>query len=154
MPKITPEDYPQLKAFCAFWQTRMFAGTSVVIPPDCMPVALVQALEAKSMAKARLSLGMFVGDVIEMTSHLPRAEVAEIDADLAERGIITLSVVRARYSRKLHGIIKRGEIRNEAEFHLVAGVVSSGLGEVSAVEIQQLQGMIHAFEVSVSAGKS
>ena len=84
---------------------------------------------------------MAVGDCIEMSSHWNSTRVSEADMALRANGIVTLSEIRRRYSRRFKAILKRGKIRNEHEYYLVKAVSSDATTEASA-----LQSLLEDFE--------
>ena len=148
MPKITPGEYGPLKAFFVAWEDRF-------PPPDTLaaehhPVAVLESFERKSMSRARLGLGLAIGDILEESWHIPPDEAAKIDRDFMARGIVTLSELRRRYSRQFRGILRRGRIRREEEYYLVAGVLASFTADASDDERQRLDGMIVAYENDAS----
>jgi hypothetical protein len=80
---------------------------------------------------------MAIADCIEMTADWAPEKVAAFDAELKTHGILTLSTVRRRYSRRLHSILKRGRIRTETEYYIVRGAIedpSAAVGETMAMQ--------------------
>jgi hypothetical protein len=74
-------------------------------------------------------------------------EVAEIDRACAAHGVITLSELRRRYSKKFQSILTRGKIRNEAEYYIIKGIVDGHPQEGTPLEEQsKLIGMLMDFE--------
>ena len=59
------------------------------------------------------------GDMLEMTAPMSAAEITNIEDLLREAGAPSLASVRLRYSKRLSAVLKRGEIRNDAEYRLV-----------------------------------
>lgn len=102
------------------------------------------------MSQARLGLGMAINDTLEMSWDLKPAEVAAMDRDLSGRGIVTLSELRRRYSRQFKGILKRGKIRDETEYYLVAGILASFIADATDEERMKLDEMVGAYEAGVS----
>jgi len=66
---------------------------------------------------------MAIGDLIEATSHWSPEQVKEADDVLRAAGIVTLSELRRRYSRRFSKIIKRCKILSEVDYYLVRGIV-------------------------------
>ena len=152
MPKITPEDYEALKAFFVAWEDRFPPPDT--LPPEHHPVAVLESFEKKSMSKARLGLGLALGDTLEDSWHFTPKEVAEIDRDLASRGIVTLSELRRRYSRQFRGVLKRGKIRSEEEYYLVAGILASFTADATDEERRRLDAMVAAYEDDAAKKKA
>ncbi len=65
-----------------------------------------------------------INDCVEASWHFDPAKVATLDAELINRGIITLSEIRRRYSRGYTEVLKRGRIRNDTEFYLLQHVIN------------------------------
>lgn len=151
MPKVTPSEYGPLKAFFVAWEERFPPFDA--LPPEHHPVAVLESFEKKSMSRARIGLGLAISDTLEMSWDFSPSDVAAIDRDFAARGIVTLSELRRRYSRQFRGILKRGKIRNEAEYYLIAGVLASFITDASDEERAKLDSMIAAFEDHVSKKK-
>jgi hypothetical protein len=122
--KITADDYPSLKAFFA-WTVENLMPPLPRLPADQHPLAVLERFEAGSMANARKGLAMAIGDTIEMTEPLSPADVATIDTALREKGIITLSEVRARFWTKIRRILERGALRGETDYYALRNVVEA-----------------------------
>jgi hypothetical protein len=146
MPKITKSEYAPLKAFFVAFIERL--PLPATLPPERHPVAVLEASEKTSMASARLGLGLALNDMLEMSWHFTPDEVAAVDCDFSERGIVTLSEMRRRYSRQFRGVLKRGEIRTEEEFYLVSGILASFTTDASDDERRRLDEMVGAYEKS------
>ena len=144
MPKITPAEYQSLKAFWVAWEARFPITTD--LPPEHHPLAVLERFEKESMAKARSGLGMAISDTLEMSWDMPAEEIQAIDAEFKARGILPLSELRRRYSRQFKAIIKRGKIRNEEEYYLIAGILASFTGDAIDEERQQLEMLVSNFE--------
>lgn len=144
MPKIAPEEYDSLKAFFVAWEDRF--PPSVPLEPQHYPVVVLESFEKKSMSKARLGLGLALGDILEDSWHFSPDEAAEIDRDFASRGIVTLSELRRRNSRQFRSVLKRGKIRSEEEYYLIAGILASFTTDATDDERRRLDGMIAVYE--------
>ncbi len=148
MPKISAAEYEPLKAFFVAWQKRF--PCPIDLPAEHHPLAVLESMEQKSMSQARLGLGLAINDTLEDSWDLSPAEVTAIDDDLAGRGIVTLSELRRRYSRQFKGILKRGKIRDETEYYLVAGILASFTADATDEERTRLSEMVGAYEAGVS----
>ncbi len=132
-------DYHALKAFWRFLTERWFSH--IPIATESSPAKLLEQLELSSPSKATAGLRMAVNDLIEMSSHMAPAEVTALDSELAEAGLLTLTQVRGRYSKRLQSVLKRGTVRTEVEYYLLRGVatdLSSGLTEQDRLKAEQL----------------
>ncbi len=148
MPKIIPSEYESLKAFCkAFFEflPKNYPALGF-ISPDNNPVIVLESFEKRSMSRARIGLGYAIGDIVEMSFSFPPTEVAKIDRDFADRGIVTLSEIRRRYSRQFLKILKRGIIRNDPEYYLITGVLATFSADASDEERVKLDSLIAAYE--------
>ncbi len=65
-----------------------------------------------------------VNDMIQLSVDMTADQVRRIDAALRADGVLTLSEVRVRYSGRYKSILKRGRIRSDLEFRMVAGILA------------------------------
>ncbi|OKO74252.1 hypothetical protein [Bradyrhizobium sp. NAS96.2] len=122
MPNFNRSEYGLLKDFFSFYvHMRMEAS-----PPEEPQRALnnLEALENKSPRMALQGLRQAINDCVEESWHFDPAKVAALDAELINRGIITLSELRRRYSRGYTKVLKRGRIKNDTEFYLLQNVIN------------------------------
>jgi hypothetical protein len=122
MQKDAKLEYERMKDFFSFYVERYFnlAG----LPPEKRPIAVLEVLEKRSMKLAFNGLRQAVNDCMEMSSHLSREEVENLDSLLRGRGIVTLSEMRRRYSKDYAKIMKRERIKNETEYYLLRNVLN------------------------------
>jgi hypothetical protein len=116
-----PGEYERMKAFLSFYSDRYFDLGS--LPPDKTPIACLETLEKMSRKLAVTGLRQAVNDCIDRSQRFGHAEVANLDAELSARGILTLSELRRRYSRGYAKIMKRGRINNDGEYYLIRNVL-------------------------------
>ena len=109
--KITPQDYDRMRAWMAVLTPEIF--------PNSDAVQTLDRIAAKSPANARKGLAMAVGDIIEMTSDWPKERVDALEHRLRDKDLPTLSEIRARFSKDVARIVRRGHIRNEVEYYAV-----------------------------------
>ena len=95
------------------------------------------ALYGKS--KALDGLKQAVNDTVEMFERHPLEYVCRLDVALRERGLATLSEIRRRYASTYRRILKRGNIKTETEYYLVAGVLADLAANVTKDERAQLE---------------
>ncbi|HXP73211.1 MAG TPA: hypothetical protein VN823_03635 [Stellaceae bacterium] len=118
---MTPEEFEELRAFLGyFFEHRMGAQET---PAKIHPVKVLDNLHRRSPAKAGQGLRMAIGDCIEMTRMWPPEDIMAFDAELNAHGLITLSAIQRRYSKRLQSVLKRQWIRSEVEYYLVRGAV-------------------------------
>lgn len=144
MPKISESEYAGLKAFFVAWKNEFPPIAS--LPAEHHPVAVLNSMEKVSHSRARLGLGMAIGDILEESWRFSPARVAEIDAKFRSKGIIQISELRRRFSQKFQGILKRGKIRNEIEYYLVQGVLASFSANASEKERRLLEGFLMTYK--------
>jgi hypothetical protein len=136
-------EYAELKAFLSFYDDRYLNVGS--LPPEKRPTANLEALEKKSMKAASNGLRQAINDIIEMSFHFDREEAAKLDEQLRSRGIVTLSELRRRYSKKYRAIVKRGQIINDTEYYFVRNVLSDP-GTKTKAERETLETLIANYE--------
>ena len=100
MPKIPHDEYEPIKVFVAAW-FGLFPSPGLL--SEHHPVAILEKLEKSSPARARLSLVTVIKDILEWASGFKASEIEAIDRDFSARGIITVSELLTRYSRKRRG---------------------------------------------------
>ena len=101
MPKLSPVEYQELKEFFGYFSEQFFPQRQ----PHLSPMAFLSSLEKTSPTKAAAGLWMAIRDCLEMTDHWDPKRVQEIDVQLKERGVLTLSELRARATRRREGIL-------------------------------------------------
>jgi hypothetical protein len=135
--------YAKMKDFLAFFAERYLKVEG--LSPDKQPIASLEALEKKSMKMAFDGLRQAINDCVEMSLHFDHAEVEKLDSQLRSRGIVTLSELRRRYSKRYAKIMKRGQIRNETEYYLVRNVLDDPT-EKTPEERELLEKIISNYE--------
>jgi hypothetical protein len=96
--------------------------------------------------KALIGLRQAVNDVIEELANADEEAVSVLDLALSERGLVSISELRRRYSSRYKRLLKRGTIKDDTEFYLASGIASDLASQVSDEERSQLQLMIEAYE--------
>ena len=140
---LKPE-YVDLKAFFAVFVERFLQRPN--LPAELHPLAVLEAQEGTAPSRAFAGLRMAVNDCIEMSSHWSQSQVAALDAELTERGILTLSQVSMRFWKGYAAVCKRGRIANEVEYYLVQNVLVDQTIQLTASERQRLEEISNAFE--------
>jgi hypothetical protein len=99
------------------------------------------------------SLRMAVNDCLEFSGHWPLGQVTALDAELRSKGLLTLSQVRQRAWGRYAAIVKHGQIRTEADYHAVRGVLADPAlaSTLPEAERQILQAVSAAYEQKPSA---
>ncbi|NEU97064.1 hypothetical protein [Bradyrhizobium uaiense] len=143
MPNFNQSEYTQLKNFLSFYVQRYMPMD--FLPPEKQPLAVLEAMEKTSPRMAFQGLRHAINDCVERSSRFDPAEVANLDAELANRRIITLSELRRRYSRGYAKVLKRGRIKNDTEFYLLQNVINDPT-EKSPEERELLAKLISDYE--------
>ena len=96
-------------------------------------------------SKALDGLKQAVNDTVEELSDKPLEYVQRLDAQLRKHGILTFSEIRRRYASSYRRILKRGKIKTETEYYLVAGVLADSSSLVTDGERAFLERMVNGY---------
>ena len=143
MQEKTKLEYARMKEFLSFYVERYFQVPG--LSPDKQPLAVLEALEKKSMKMALNGLRQAINDSVEMSLHFDHATVEKLDSELRSRGIVTLSEMRRRYSKSYAKIMKRGRIKSENEFYLLRNVLNDPT-EKTPEELKLLEELLSNYE--------
>ena len=136
-------EYQELKAFLDFFSTRY---TEIErLPPEWRPMACLEKLEKKSKRMALQGLKQAVHDIVSEIPHFDPEKFKEIDAELSERNLISLSDLMRRFSKEAARIVKRGKINNETEYFLIRNMRDDSF-PVDEDKIDVLDRLIADFE--------
>jgi len=119
--RIQPDEYEEMRSWLGHMAPKVFPPE--LLTPQTDPVAVLDQIASKSAADGRSGLGMAVGDIVEFTSAWSESEVAAVDAELSSKGLPTLTVVQARFSKVVRRAVRRGRIRDDDEFYAVRNAV-------------------------------
>ena len=144
---MSPErekEYHELYSYLDFYMTNV----NGIASDNHLSLASVSAgiIEKYGKSKALIGLRQAVNDTIEELSSRPAEYIAVLDDALRKAGALSASEVRRRYAASYQLILRRGNIKNETEYHLVNGIVVDQTSEVSAHERALLQSMLESFE--------
>lgn len=123
--QMSPErerEFVELHAYLDFFSTHV-SGIDLASPIHPTNVGK-QIVEAFGRSKALDGLKQAVNDTVEQLSGQPLEYVQRLDAVLRDRSIITFSEVRRRYASSYKRILKRGKIKAETEYYMIAGVLA------------------------------
>lgn len=112
---------------------------------DINPLVVLQGIEERSLSNARKGLRMAVNDMVEMCERQPQDYVARLDQKLVANDAMTLTEARARFSKSLNSVLRRGQIVDEVEYYLVRNAVDFASIESAPV----MQEMMSVFERQV-----
>lgn len=120
------------------------------VPENVQPMNVLKTLEVESPRKAQAGLKMFANDIIEMSSHFSQERIAQIDQELLAKGLVSLSELRYRFSKRLIALLKRGEIRNEIEYYMCKGIADNAV--LSSEDSEIVERMLASYERNANAG--
>lgn len=66
---------------------------------------------------------MAIGDIVDLTSDWPASNVTACDHELSQSGLPTLAQVRARFSKLVQRVVRRGQIKSDDEFYALRNAV-------------------------------
>lgn len=119
--RIKPSEYERMRSWFGYMVPRVFA--SDMLTPETHPVAVLDRIASQSPAKARSGLGMAIGDVVDFTTGWTAPDVAKCNSELSQEGLPTLTEVRARFSKIVQRVVRRGRINNDEEFYILRNTV-------------------------------
>jgi hypothetical protein len=150
MSEAPEREWSELFAFFEYWVTAV-APVQLAREHPAHPLNYVNALIAKAgRSKAFDGLKQAIGDILEASQDVRGAQLAQLDSKLASQGLLTLSYLRKTYRSKYDAVLKRGVIRNEAEYHLLMGVANDTSTEISIDEREQLDRLLAGFEAGAA----
>lgn len=142
-------EYQELVAFLDLHLTHV-----VRMPPSIPFHSVAERVVADmGMSKALSGLRLAVQDSMQRFDHCTPEQLASLDALLRARGIVSVSELRRRYSRKYRGVLKRGVIRSEEEYYLVKSILDDRWEALSEEEQVQLGSLLLAFEKRAADAK-
>ncbi|MFC3684668.1 hypothetical protein [Hydrogenophaga luteola] len=151
MPRqMSPErerEYAVLHAYLDFYSTHV-AGIDPASPTHPTTVGR-RIVEEYGRSKALEGLKQAVNDTVEQLRDQPLEYIQRLDAELRERGIVTFSEVRRRYASSYKRILKRGNIKTETEYYIIAGVLADFSSFASSEERAVLDKLVAQYEQGV-----
>ena len=148
MPRqMSPErerEYAELHAYLDFYSTHVSGiDPSNPIHPTNVGKRIV---EHYGRSKALDGLKQAVNDTVEALSDQSAEYVQRLDAALRERGIITFFEIRRRYASSYKRILKRGTIKTETEYYIIAGVLADTSANASDEERAILDKLVAKYQ--------
>ena len=136
-----PYSYESLKNFFAVSADVLF--DLAALRPDEHPCVLLAAQEAVSETRAMKSLRLGVSDILALLRHADAQKVAALSDRLATEGAPSIDAVRAWMAKKTGGVLLRGKIVSEDEFHQMRNLLDSS--QFTGEEAAAIQRMLDAF---------
>lgn len=137
-------EFEELRSFLGYFVDH----TAGPMPPEIHPLNVLEDLQRLAPKRVREGLRMAINDCIETTAAWPVEKIAAFDAELSANGLLTLSTIRRRFSKRLHSILKRGLIRTEVEYYLVRGAIEDPT--MTADEASTMHNLLTAFETDLA----
>jgi hypothetical protein len=142
--KLFDKEYMELRSFIRFYYDNYSVALS--LPEDQRPIAILERFEGASPSQACKSLEMGVNDCVERSSDWSPEKIASANEAFKNAGLLLLTEIRRRYSKKYLQILKRGLIRSEADYYLAKEIINGGSIEPGATEAQKLASMLRDYE--------
>jgi len=142
--QIFDDDYNQLKAFIALYSEKYRDLTTT--PSHLHPTSLLERAEKANPEQAVNGVLTEINRIIEGSFNWSAGMVAEFEAALKEKGIISLGELQKNFSKEYKAIIKRGEIKTRVEYYMAKDLVSNDESIASAEEREMLEDMMVVFE--------
>lgn len=107
---------------------------------------MLSKIKGKERAGISSGVKQGVNDLLHMADMMPLEQSESIEAALAARALPSLRKMKAALSRKHIGILKRGLIRNEEEYYIVAEMLSDTSSDLTAAQRRSLGSMTAKYE--------
>ena len=128
--KLTPEQL-------ASWFYTAFPAP---FPPEAESEWLHQLSNAKGRERSAMISGMKQGmnDALNMLKMMPEETRAEVNLALADKELPTIEKMEVILKKKHQRILKRGHIKNDEEFYIVAEILSDLEFDISPADRRRL----------------
>jgi hypothetical protein len=144
---MSPEreaEFCSLLAYISFFATNVW---QISPDADIHPAHTInQIVGTYGRSNALAGLRQAANDTVEETNNWNAQARAILDDALKDAGVITLSEVSRRYAAGYKRILKRGQIKNETEYHLVNGILIDQTSQISSEERARVQKLVDAYE--------
>ena len=137
-------EYGELLAYVSFFSTNVMR-----IEPSSPvhPATAIQAIVAQfGKSKALVGLRQATNDTVEHIRGWNSEAVGALDEALRAAGTLTASEVRRRYGSSFSKVVKRGSIKTDTEYDLVAGIVNDLTTQISSQDRLSLGRFLAAYE--------
>ena len=137
-------EYEELLAYLSFFATNVkrVDPSSPMHPAN----AIKGIVEQFGKSKALVGLRQATNDTVEQMQGWNVEALGILDQALRAANTLTASEVRRRYGSSFSKVVKRGSIKTETEYYLVAGIVNDLASQVSAQERLLLEHLLAAYE--------
>lgn len=139
---IELSEYTRLRAWFSHMVPKIFPVET--LDPGANPVMVLDRMAKEAPAKARSGLGMAIGDVVELTDDWTISDVTTCDDELSKMDLPTLSEMRARFSKVILRVVRRGAIKNNDEFYALRNAVDQ-----RGADTERLWSLLDAYEARI-----
>ena len=115
--RIGPAEYGPMRCWLVYVAPKVFPSSTLVSEID--PVAVLDRIASMSPAKARRGLSLAIGDLVEFTSKWSDGDVAALNQELLDQDLPSLTTMRARFSKTVARVTRRGRINDDDEFYAI-----------------------------------
>ena len=123
--KLSPsqiQERDELESFLTLFFERFW---KIDVGSALHPVAVSRGIAATHGELSAFSgLKMATNDCLEFGRALTTEQKRKFDIECHRRGALTMSALLRTHSNKFRALVKRGKIRNETEYQMVAAVLS------------------------------
>lgn len=143
---MSPErerEYAELHAFLDFISTHV----SGIDPTDPIHPTNVGKVVVATYGKSKALEGLkqAANDTVEMFGRQSLEYVQRLDTALRERNLVSFSEVRRRYASSYKRILKRGKIKTETEYYLIAGLLADSSSQATEAERAQIEDLASCY---------
>lgn len=143
MSQEKEQEFAELEAFVDFYATAMMGIDRANPIHPSIQLRGIAAQVGKS--KALIGLRQAVNDCLEWADDATPEEISALDSALKSRGIVTFTELLVRKSRKYRAVLKRGCIRDDTEYYMVAAAASELSIAMTEDERRQLDSMLAGY---------
>ena len=143
MSQEKEQEFAELEAFLDFYATAIMG----IDPANHIhPSIQLRGMAAQvGKSKALIGLRQAVNDCLEWADDATPEEISALDSALKSRGIVTFTELLVRKSRKYRAVLKRGRIRDDTEYYIVAAAASELSIAMPEDERRQLDSMLAGY---------
>lgn len=145
-PDQSREDEAHLD-FVAWWATRIWGFN---LEHSAHPVNAYRGMQEAGFSASQLRSGLkqAVRDCVTSAADLPLSKVEEIDRELRAANLPTLTSLRAKFTRALAAILKKGCLRSESDYYLAVNLLEDEAACIPLEERRVLEEMIVSWKAS------
>ena len=143
-PPEREREYAELHAYIDVYSTHVI-GIDPSNPIHPTNVGK-QILAKYGKSKALDGLRQAANDTVEQLKDRDLEYLKRMDRLLAKHGAPPFSEICRRYGSSYRKMLKRGKIKTETEYYLVAGILADAASPSNAADRQKLQRLVDDYE--------